>query len=1050
MGDGSGTRQTFTYNGDGTIASSTDAGGGKSTFAYTSAGDLASTTAPSGAVATFGYDTVGRATSSTSPTGRVTSFAFNAVDQTSKVTAADGAISSFTYTPDGALASTTDPLNRVTSATYALTGEQLTATDALGKVTSYGYDAAGRQTSITDANGKATTLTYDAAGRVNSTKDPLGRVTTYGYDTAGQRTSIKLPSGATTTTAYNPDGTVSSSTDALGKTTSYGYDALGRAASVTDPLGRTSQQFYSQRGQVIGAQAADGTQQSWTYDANGSQATWTDAAGKATTYTYDTTGRRVTATVPGAGTTTYTWSGEDELSAVATAAGSGAAYTYDKNGRTTTIDYTGTTPDVTYAYDKAGQRTSMVDGSGTTSYTYDKNGQPLTVTAPTGKTTYTWTALGQPATVSYPDLRKVTNTYDGAGQLTKVSVPTGAAAGTTAPTGTTAVAAFGYSPDGYLTSSTGGSVSGSTTTMVAGDFTSLDAAGQVATLTTSPTTAAGAKTGTALTGYGYTYDTAGQLTGQSVTGGLDTARTYGFDARAQLNQLTNIATTTGAGTATTSQAGAFTANAAGDLTTLSDGTALSYATSNTNPATASGLLTTRTPRAGPATTYGYDANGNRTNATTAAAAPTAASTTTYGYDAADQLTKVTTGTSASAVQVGYGLNGDGQRVTRTRQPLTNGQAAGTATSEKYVWDTTASVPALLADGSFDYIYGPVASGTTTPIAQINRTSGAITWLHHDLTGSVTTLTSTTGAVTGRAAYNPYGTLEASSGTLVRFGYAGEYTDPDTGLVHLRARDYDPATAQFITLDPALALTGQPYSYAGGNPLQNTDPLGLFSIGQAYNAALTSSASDWAAARFTTGWTGTAATAVIGFGDGASSGLSEAVRSLDPGASCFVDSGSWAYGVGYVGGTVASTVVTSGGAEAGALGRTATTARTRGAGNYYAGQVLRGGRADGETVFAGHGVLRMGSGTTIVPEGTKFVTYAPDGKRISDALGGAIETGGGSPFKVFGPGEVVPNYTLRTPDGLTVYSESVTVDRSTLLSDLLKPNMGTCHWAACLE
>lgn len=59
------------------------------------------------------------------------------------------------------------------------------------------------------------------------------------------------------------------------------------------------------------------------------------------------------------------------------------------------------------------------------------------------------------------------------------------------------------------------------------------------------------------------------------------------------------------------------------------------------------------------------------------------------------------------------------------------------------------------------------------------------------------------------------------------GFTGEYTDPATGFVYLRARWYDPATAEFITRDPAESLTGDPYAYAANSPLAFTDPLGLW-------------------------------------------------------------------------------------------------------------------------------------------------------------------------------------------------------------------------------
>jgi hypothetical protein len=54
----------------------------------------------------------------------------------------------------------------------------------------------------------------------------------------------------------------------------------------------------------------------------------------------------------------------------------------------------------------------------------------------------------------------------------------------------------------------------------------------------------------------------------------------------------------------------------------------------------------------------------------------------------------------------------------------------------------------------------------------------------------------------------------------------------------------------------------------------------------------------------------------------------------------------------------------------------------------------------------------------------------------------------TPTATFGPGESVPNYTLMAPSGLNIMSGSTTVEDATRLSDLLKPNMGVCHWAAC--
>ncbi|WP_256673440.1 putative adhesin [Nocardia cyriacigeorgica] len=123
------------------------------------------------------------------------------------------------------------------------------------------------------------------------------------------------------------------------------------------------------------------------------------------------------------------------------------------------------------------------------------------------------------------------------------------------------------------------------------------------------------------------------------------------------------------------------------------------------------------------------------------------------------------------------------------------------------------------------------------------------------------------------------------------------------------------------------------------------------------------------------------------------------------------------------------------------------------GHYYAQRVLAGGRGDGETVFAGHGVLMRDAGTTVVPEGTYISFYVADGELLPGLNGLAVEAGvypTGYYVETFGPGDTIPNYTLRTPDRLSIMENSSTVSEAATLADLLQPGMGNTHWAACRE
>ena len=62
------------------------------------------------------------------------------------------------------------------------------------------------------------------------------------------------------------------------------------------------------------------------------------------------------------------------------------------------------------------------------------------------------------------------------------------------------------------------------------------------------------------------------------------------------------------------------------------------------------------------------------------------------------------------------------------------------------------------------------------------------------------------------------------------GYRAYYHDASTGLYYLPARSYDPATARFLSQDPAPPSAGDPlslnrYTYCAGDPVNSSDPTG---------------------------------------------------------------------------------------------------------------------------------------------------------------------------------------------------------------------------------
>lgn len=693
-----------------------------------------------------------------------------------------GALVASVYDAAGQPTSVTDASGATTTSEFDVAGQLVAVTDAAGGPTTMTYDGAGRVLTVTDAAGSVTSSAYDVLGRTTSVTDALGRVTSVEYDAGNRVTATVSPSGARTTYAYDAADQLLTVTNALGKVTTTTYDAVGRPVMVTDADGRAATSTYDKAGRPVSLLRADGSTVGWEYNAAGQVTAYIDAAGARSTTTYDEAGRRASYTDTAGRTTTYAYDVAGLLTSVTQADGSVTTYAYDAVGRRTGTDYSDTTPDISTTYDIAGRVTSIADAAGTTDYTYDVLGRVLQVDRAGASVGYEWDAVSQLIELTYPTGQTVQRAYDAAGQLTTVQ------------DWADQTYAFAYDADGSTTQ-----VTYPNDVVTSFDH---DANGQTLGVVTS------ASAGVDLLELAYNYTDAGQLTDQTTTRSTQsrappaaptTTSTYTWDALGRIAQVTG------------DQSAAFAFDAAGSLTTLGDGHSLTYDTAR--QLTTSTTPATDTPSA-VTSSFTYDARGNR--ATTTTDTGDIAGKIAHTYNQANQLTTIT-GMDGAATNYTYDATG-----LRASATTTTGTEV---TSEQYSWDVLAAVPELLTDATHAYLYG----NTSTPLAQYDLTGTGIDYLHSDLLGSIRTTTDATGTVTSDADYATYGqprtiTSEPVS-TITRFGYAGEYTDP-TGYLYLRARYYDPTTAQFLSRDPLEATTNNPYGYTGGNPLQFTDPLGL--------------------------------------------------------------------------------------------------------------------------------------------------------------------------------------------------------------------------------
>jgi RHS repeat-associated protein len=807
----------FKYDSSHRMTSMTDGRGGKTTNEYDSSSRVISQTDPAGRTLTWKYEAF-HTTITNKATGAVTEEWFNSDNQPYSVTRGYGTASAstetFTYTAAGLLASRTDGDGHTTIYGYDAGGDKTSERNAEGDETRWTYNEAHQVLTETQPNGEKTTITrnaegdpetisrpapgketqtvsygYGPHGEVESMMNPLGAAWTFGYDKYGDRSSETDPEGDERTWTFNEDSQVISTVSPRGNeagaeaakfTTAIERDAQGRPIKITDPLGGTTKRAYDADGNVESITDPDGHKTKFTYDADNEQTKVERPNGDVEETGYDGAGQ-VTSQIDGdKQKTTYVRNVLEEPVETIDPLERKTTRTFDAAGNLLTrTDPEGRT--TTYGYDKANRLKEVsysAEPAQDTTFSYDEDGNLTGMVDGTGTSTY-----------EYDQLDRLTHSEDGAGETVGWEWNLGdEPVGLTYPNGKSIsrlydedgrlesltdwlghTTSFSYNPDSALTATTFPAGTGDT------DEYAFDRADRMSGVTMRK----GAET---LASLAYTRDPAGQVE-SLVSKGLPGAETESFSYDEDERLTKAGASEYGYDAANNPTKAPGTTNAFDKASQIESATGATFAFDK------EGERTKETPSGGPATSYSYSQAGDLTAIGRTAEGEVPAISESLGYDGLGLLASRTEGLS----------------------------------TKNLVWDLTESPEALLSDGEDNYVYGPGG----LPVEEIS-TGEEPTYLHHDQLGSTRLLTNAVGEAAGTFTYGPYGGLTGYTGTATTaLGYAGQYTLGQSGLLYLRARYYDPATAQFLTQDPAVEVTHEPYGYAGDNPLRFKDPTGLW-------------------------------------------------------------------------------------------------------------------------------------------------------------------------------------------------------------------------------
>ncbi|CNE28938.1 Cell wall-associated polypeptide CWBP200 [Mycobacterium tuberculosis] len=624
--------------------------------------------------------------------------------------------------------------------------------------------------------------------------------------------------------------------------TVYSYGG-GNRTSVTPPDGGTpSAEITNARGQVVerrqykaSTPAGDYDATTYTYTPAGEIASVTDPSGNTFTTTYDLRGRKIQTTDPDRGTTTFTYDDLDRVTSTTDARGKKVFTSYDGLGRKTTT------------------REGAADGPLLTSFTYDTavggKGELAKATSHYGGAQYTNQIRG------YDELGRVA--------ATAVTIPSqqGALAGTYA-------FATNYNLDGTVQSSSlpgGGGLPYETlvntydtwlrpTRLTSAKGTYVN--DTVYTPTSKPSIIeVGSAPKRAWQTFTYQYGTQRLDTAKTLREGIDGNDRYATYHYTDAGTITSISDTSRDGVDNQ----CFTYDHLQRLTQAwTQGSAGACAADPSSSVIG-----------GPAPywhSFTYDRAGNRTGETRHGIGGTTDTTRTYTYAAAGQGNRLTQFTQTGPT--GNRTNTYGYDVTGNTTTIQTNDGSPTTSTQTLEWNTEGELTKVTENGNDEtYIYDASGNrlirkdptGTTlylpggTELRALNGASTATGTRYYGFAGQTIAMRTSDGAVTYLAS-DHQGTAQiavdaASQATTVRrftpFGsirgmdddatWPGEKgfvggTQDSTGLTHLGAREYDPDTGRFISVDP-LMDQGDPqqmngYAYSNNSPITHADPAGL--------------------------------------------------------------------------------------------------------------------------------------------------------------------------------------------------------------------------------